>query len=296
MKKIITLSVLILMFACVSFGQKSTMKKAIFAAAFDGKSIEPIAFIEDGKLTAPIGGDADGKALADFVRVFYKPKTTYDLIFGGGVMGKITAISGNAKGDCAKNVGTVATTSAKVKLKGLIMGLATNAATAKGTVSFRRTPTAAERTNLETLIREELTSNKVSTKSQKLLRYQNLTAVDVNHDGTPEFVGSYWVATSPTERALLFFIAEKNDAGKYELTESNFQFVKQKDVMSGAIKDVDDSIYHELLLDVFDVDGDGTSEIFTLTQSFESNSFTVYSKDKNKWTKSFEGSNYHCGY
>jgi hypothetical protein len=296
MKKIITLSFLILMFVCVSFGQKSTIKKAIFAVTFDGKSIEPIAFIEDGKLTEPIGGDADGKALADFIRAYYKPKSTYDLIFGGGVTGKVTAIKGNDVGGCGKNIGDVTTTSAKVKLKGLIMALATNAATPKTTKSFRRTPTPAERTELEKVIRAELTKNKVSTKSQKLLRYQNLTAVDINNDGMPEFIGSYWVSTLGTERALLFFIAEKDTAGKYTISQNSFQFVKQKDVMSGAIKDVDDGIYHELLLDIFDVDGDGSSEIFTVTQAFESNSFTVYSKSKDSWTKSFEGSNYHCGY
>jgi hypothetical protein len=296
MKKIITLSLLVAMFASIVFAQKTAPKKAIFAVTFDGKSIEPIAFIEGGKLIEPVGGDADGKVLADFIRSYYKPKSTYDLIFGGGVTGKVTAIKGNAVGDCGKNIGDVTTTSAKVKLKGLIMALATNAATPKTTKSFRRIPTPTERTELEKVIRAELTENKVSTKSQKLLRYQNLTAIDINQDGTPEFVGSYWVSTLGTERALLFFIAEKDADGKYAVVQSSFQFVKQKDVMSGAIKDVDDGIYHELLLDIFDVDGDGSSEIFTVTQAFESNSFTVYSKDNGKWAKSFEGSNYHCGY
>jgi hypothetical protein len=295
MKKIITLSLLIAMFASIVTAQKTAMKKAVFAVAFDGKSIEPIAFIEDGKLTAPVGGDADGKALTDFVRVFYKPKTTYDLIFGGAVAGKVTAIKGNAAADCAKNVGTVATTSAKVKLKGLVMALATNAATPKVT-SYRRLPTAVERREIEKSVREELTTNKVSAKNQKVLRYLNLTAVDVNHDETPEFVGSYWVSTSATERGLLFFIAEKDANGSYALSQNSFNLVKQKDVMSGAIKDIDEGIYHELFLDVFDVDGDGSSEIFTMTQSFEGNSFTVYSKGKDGWSKSFEGSNYHCGY
>jgi hypothetical protein len=295
MKKIVTLSLLIAIFASVIFAQKTPMKKAIFAVAFDGKSIEPIAFIEDEKLTAPVGGDADGKAIADFVRVFYKPKTTYDLIFGGAVAGKVTAIKGSATADCAKNVGVASTTSAKVKLKGLVMALATNAATPK-VAAYRRLPTAVERGGIEKAVRAELTTNKVSVKSQKVLRYLNLTAVDVNHDGTPEFVGSYWVSNSATERGLLFFIAEKDADGSYALSQTSYNPVKQKDVMSGAIKDIDDGIYHELFLDVFDVDGDGSSEVFTMTQSFESNSFSVYSKGKDGWSKSFESSNYHCGY
>jgi hypothetical protein len=295
MKKIIILSILITMFASVVFAQKTTVKKAIFAVAFDGKSIEPIAFIEDGKLTEPVGGSANGKAITDFVRVFYKPKTTYDLIFGGTVAGKVTAVKNNAESDCGKNLGDVSTTSAKVKLKGLIMALATNATTPKVTY-FRRIPTAAERGGIEKAVREELTTNKVSAKNQKVLHYLNLTAVDVNHDGTPEFVGSYWVSTSATERGLLFFIAEKDADGSYTLSQNSFNLIKQKDVMSSKIKDVDDGVYHELFLDVFDVDGDGSSEVFTMTQSFESNSFTVYSKGKDAWSKLFESSNYHCAY
>ena len=66
--------------------------------------------------------------------------------------------------------------------------------------------------------------------------------------------------------------------------------------MSGDIKNIDEGIYHELLLDVFDVNGDGVAEIFTNTASFEGAGFGVYSRSGGKWTKSFDGSNYHCGY
>ena len=66
--------------------------------------------------------------------------------------------------------------------------------------------------------------------------------------------------------------------------------------MSGEIKAVDDGIYNELLLDVFDTDSDGTSEVFTYVQSFEGAGFNIYRRNGSKWMKAFEGSNYHCGY
>ena len=66
--------------------------------------------------------------------------------------------------------------------------------------------------------------------------------------------------------------------------------------MSGDIKNIDEGVYHELLLDVFDVNGDGVAEVFTNTASFEGAGFGVYSRAGNKWTKVFDGSNYHCGY
>ena len=66
--------------------------------------------------------------------------------------------------------------------------------------------------------------------------------------------------------------------------------------MSGEIKSVDDGVYHELLLDVLDYDGDGKSDVFTYTQSFEGAIFNVYKTSGKRWTKAFEFSNYHCGY
>jgi hypothetical protein len=55
-------------------------------------------------------------------------------------------------------------------------------------------------------------------------------------------------------------------------------------------------VYHELLLDVYDYDGDGKNEIFTYEQSFEGAGFTAYKKSGSKWTKAIEVANYHCGY
>ena len=97
-------------------------------------------------------------------------------------------------------------------------------------------------------------------------------------------------------RGLLFFIASKGSNGKYAVGYKEYRSIDQANVMSGDIKAVDDGVYHELLLDAFDFDGDGTAEIFTYVQSFEGAGFNVYHRAGTKWTKSFEGSNYHCGY
>ena len=66
--------------------------------------------------------------------------------------------------------------------------------------------------------------------------------------------------------------------------------------MSQEIKDVDDGIYHEVLLDSYDFDGDGVNEIFTTQPSFEGAGFTAYQRKGSKWTNIFENSNYHCAY
>lgn len=269
-------------------------KQIIFAVLNDGRTLEPIIQVENGKLVELESNAENG--WKDFSKIYYKPKTSYNLIFGGIANGKVSVVNGPADGDCAANMASATTVSAKAKLKGLVMALATDVPIKKGALGTRRTPTLAERTELEKIIKAEFTKQKVSASNLKGLRYHNLTALDVNNDKKPEFVGSYWLPTAKTERAMLFFIAEKGADGKYSLALSEFQTVKQADVMSSDIKDVDNGIYHELLLDALDVDGDGTAEIFTIGQAFEGNNFQVYKREADKWTKAKEIYNYHCGY
>ena len=273
---------------------QAVKKQIIFAVLNDGRMLEPIVQVEKGALVELESNAENG--WKDFSKIYYKPKTSYNLIFGGANVGKASVVKPPGDGDCAANMAESSTVSAKAKLKGLVMALATDVPGKKSFAGLRRTPTLAERTAIEKLVREEMSKNKISAANLKGLRYQNLTALDVNNDKNPEFVGSYWLPTTKTERALLFVIAERDAEGKYVLAFSEFNMIKQSDVMSQNIKDVDDGILHELLLDVFDVNGDGTAEIFTLGRAFEGNNFYIYKRDGEKWTLEKELYNYHCGY
>ncbi len=267
-------------------------KSIVFAVLSDGKMLEPIAYINKGKLEPTANGGDENSIITAFNKMYYKPGTNYRLIFGAADAGTVKVRSSDAKTDCAKNMAQVTTTGAKTPLKGLVMGLATNAP-AKSTTSFRRKPTAAEKDEIETLVRAEFTKQKLTPK---VLRYHNFTALDLENDGKPEFVGSYWVEIDRLTRGLLFFIAGRAGNDKYSLGYSEYRAIDQAGVMSGDIKNVDEGVYHELLLDAFDYDGDGTSNIFTHVQSFEGAGFNAYSRSGGKWVKSFEGSNYHCAY
>ena len=66
--------------------------------------------------------------------------------------------------------------------------------------------------------------------------------------------------------------------------------------MSGNISAVDEGVYHELLLDYLDVNGDGTAEIFTYQQGFEGAGFTAFQRSGSHWVKAYEFNNYHCGF
>jgi hypothetical protein len=259
--------------------------------------IEPLALIDKGSLEAAAGGDSDEKILTAFTKSYYQAKATYRLIFGGADAGTVTVKSSNAKADCSKNMAQVTAQSTRAKLKGFVMALATNDSPSKNASGVRRLPTATERAEIETLVRAEFVKQSVLASAVKNLKYHNLTALDVDNDKRAEMVGTFWVETAPTTRALLFFIADKNADGKYAIGLSEFKTVKQDELMSGAdIKTVDEGIYHERLLDALEYDGDTTAEIFTYINSFEGSSFNVYSRRDGKWTKAFEGSNYHCAF
>lgn len=269
-------------------------KPIIFALLDDGKSLEPIAQIDKGKLIETTSGEP--KDLAIFASSYYKPKTAYKLIFGGAGDGTITVKNSNVKTECAKNIATVSTQSVKGKIKGLVMALGTNEVPSKSASGVRRMPTPAERSEIESLVRAEYAKQNVGENALKNLHYHNLTALDIDNDGKAEMVGSFWVENSPNERNLLFFIAEKGSAGKYSFTYSDYAKVTPEEVMSGELKTLEEGIGNELLLDIFDVDNDGAAEIFTIGQAFEGNNFNVYHRQNGKWEKSFETYNYHCAY
>ncbi|MFZ1701986.1 MAG: hypothetical protein WBO10_14085 [Pyrinomonadaceae bacterium] len=270
-----------------------TKKPIIFAVLNDGKTLEPIAYVNKGKLEAPVNGSDDAKQITAFNANYYKPSASYRLIFGGADAGTVTVKSSNSKAECSANMATVSTKAVTAKLDGLVMGLASNVAGKSSGKSYRRRPTAAEREEIEDLVRAEFTKQKLTPT---VLRYQNLTALDLDNDAKAELVGSYWVEVDRQTRALLFFIASRGQNGKFSFGHHEYRTVDQANVMSGEIAAVDEGVYHELLLDVFDFNGDGISEVFTYTQSFEGSGFHVYGRSGAKWTRIFDGSNYHCGY
>lgn len=291
-KFIVCLLVIMSMFSTV-FAQ-GVRKQIIFAVLNDGRALEPVVQVEKGKIIELESSEETGwKA---FTKTYYKPKTAYNLIFGGAVSGKVTVVKSAPESDCAQNMAEATTVSSKTRLKGLLMGLATDVPVKKGASGTRRTPLISERLEIEKLVRDEMAKQGVSAANLKGFRYHNLTALDVNNDKTIEFVGSYWLPTTKTDRAMMFFIVEKSADGKYALAYSDFKRLSQDDVMSGNIGDVDEGMLNELLLDVFDVDGDGTAEVFTIGMAFEGNNFYIYKRDGGKWTRVKEIYNYHCGY
>lgn len=272
------------------FGSSISAQKApnaIFAVLDSGKYIEPIAKLEQGQLK-------DLSETPNFGKLFYSQKSTYSLIFGSGIDGKVSVVKSLIGTECGGRTAEVNVTETQAKLSTFVMALAMNI-TFKKTSSFRRLPTTEERAAVEDLVRAEFKRYKVAASAMKQLRYHNLTAIDVDRDGTAELIGSFWLAPSARDRRLLFFIAERS-GGKYAFTYSRYEDLKPSDVMSGDMKDVDNGILHELFIDSFDYDNDGVAEIFTTTQAFEGRNFQVYRRNGSGWASVFKSYNYRCGY
>ncbi|MEQ1603686.1 MAG: hypothetical protein ABL999_02345 [Pyrinomonadaceae bacterium] len=297
--KVLTGSIVLSAFLSPVSAQKVTppatqkaAKPIVFAVLNNGQTLEPIAYINKAKFEEPVNGSDAEDLLLPFHRSYYRKGTAYKLIFGGAAAGTATVKSADPKSECGKNTAIAITKTTKTPLKGMVMALATNEVV-KATTSYRRKPTAAEKDDADALARAEFAKQKLTPKT---LKYHNLTALDVEGDGKAELVGSYYVEIDKLTRGVLFFIASKGTNGKYSVGYQEYRSIDQANVMSGEIKAVDEGIYNELLLDVFDADGDGTSEVFTYVQSFEGAGFKIYRRNGSKWTNVFDGSNYHCGY
>jgi hypothetical protein len=270
------------------------VRSMIFAVTGDGTTIEPVVAISDGKLVDSSEHDETYKNKT-FSDLYFKSGNKYNLVFGGVQIGTINVVK-SASGECSGVSAQISANSTRAKLKGFVMALATNTPIKAKSPGVRRLPTANERNEAERLVRAEFTKQKVPAASLKQLRYHNLTAIDVDRDGKVELVGTFWIAPKPTDRATLFFIATQNVEGTYSFELSEFVNYTPENIMSGEAKDLDDGVYHELLLDYLDYDGDGVAELFTTTQAFEGRNFSVYRREAGKWAKVRESYNYRCGY
>ncbi len=268
----------------------------IFAVINDGKLVEPIASVSEGKLVEPDFGQDDASPSKIFGERYYKPRSSYPIVFGGAPDGALTITRSNLGSECGGATAEVVSRPIKAKLSRFVMALATNLKRPDRSDQNRRRPTPEERSEIESLVREEFRKKGAKAVAMRVLRYHNLTSIDVNGDGIPEFVGSYWIAPSPKLRMRMFFIAAQTASEKLEMVVSDVEVITPEDVMTGDLKDLDEGRGSELLLDYLDYDDDGVKEIFTISEAFEGNNYYVYKLINGKWTKTFEAYRYHCAF
>lgn len=285
------------LFAALSFSTMPARRQGdpspvIFALINEGKTIEPIARVENGSLLPAYEGE-NNIGLTAFAKLYYKPGTVFSITTGGKVSGKATVVKNDPASECGAAMADVKSNSPLLPLKRNEQTLATSFRPAKPASGIRRNATAAEKAAIEKLVRAEFNKKIILVKNLKQVK---LTVFDVDNDKVPEIAGTYICSPMVKQRALIFFIAAKNKKGGFTFQYSDVQEIGEADTMSQDITAVDDGIYQETLLDILDIDNNGVSCIFTTKPSFEGAGFFVYKRNGNAWEKTFEVSNYHCAY
>lgn len=251
--------------------------------------LEPIVILRRGGYVHPPSDDsgvssrgveADTKA---FIGNYFKAGRQYRLLFGGGDAGSVGVVKYNEPGCVQLNASATVQTQARVG--GGVMALATNSQTLGRGQGSRRAPTEAERASALSLAREAYTRKGVPAALVSRMEVNNLTAVDLDRDGTAELVGSFTAGKvepdGSGQQHTLFIIFEQR-AGKLAATHIWFN--------SGA----EDSYASRRLVDVLDLDGDGTAEVFVEGTYYESNDYFIYKRRRGRWTEVYKGGGGGC--
>lgn len=275
----------------------TTVLFVVSAMQLPAADIVPFVIIDQGQFKPPIAGDSDADEISKFSDLYYSTGRKYRVLFGGGASGSLTVKKSGKDSDCSRTSADV-TLQSTAKLNQNVMALATNSDSLGGTKSTRRPPTATERAALMPLVRAEYKQKGLPASLLPGLVTINLTALDLDNDGKAELIGSFVVKKQKggAARYVLFLIAEP-EGYSYRTTVLQYERFTPKDLMSGATIDViEGGVYLERLIDGLDLDGDGGSEVMTLRQGLEGDTYSIYKKKDGKWNTVYEFSNYRCGF
>ena len=260
----------------------------------DETTIEPVVEVGAGGRVSGAGGDED--SLKRLAADYYRPGRKLRVIFGGGDAGTLTVKQSTADRECYRN-GALVAAQTSARLGGNVMALATASETLGKRPASRREPTAAERAGVEKLVRTLLARRRVTPAQLRGLRTINLTATDLDGDGTAELAGTFRVNRGKASAEQLFLLAESK-GGSYSVAIANYSPLRVADLPDPALLDEagKGGFLSEILLDHLDLDGDGTGELFTFGRSLEGVRYRIYKRTARRWRRLEEFYVYRCAY
>ncbi|HZG51852.1 MAG TPA: hypothetical protein VEZ40_06940 [Pyrinomonadaceae bacterium] len=266
-------------------------------------AFEPIATYRRGIFAGSITGESSQAELTSFAKKYYRAGQRYRLIWGGAEAGALVAKQSQQESDCAKASAT-ADVQTEVQLGGNRMALATDSPKLGLAKSSRRAPTDAERAQVKAHVERIFREKGVPARALSKLQTINLTATDLNNDGTAELIGTYSVRRDGTAILIdqLFVLAEPattSAAGSdMKIGVARYRQIKGADFSDPeSLESVGQNAFQtEILLDQLDVNGDGTGEVFTISYSFEGTNYTIYQKGAKGWARVKEFYNYRCAF
>lgn len=264
--------------------KKLTHTRAVLFAVSggDGINLDPIVIIDRGRYVKPPDGveEENGRfkdtpQSSKFAAEYYRPGHSYQLLFGGGKIGSAAVIKRKSLACVSLAAGVRLQTSQK--LGGWVRALATDSDSLGSPESSRRALSPTERSTVLELARRTYRQRSAPAALINSITVTNLTAVDLDHDGNPEFVGSFRIERD--EKAYLLFLI----AGKHG---DNYKVELQR--YGEGLEDGEDFI------DELDVDGDGIGEVITQVTGSESWEYAIYKRKEGRWQAVYKGGGGGC--
>jgi hypothetical protein len=254
-------------------GQSVSGGTVIFSLKKDAEAgfhIEPIVIISGGKYIEPPAG-GESAVLKQFTDSYFQIGRQYRVIFGGGDAGSLV-VQKYEEDMCGNLLATVgAQTTAR--LGGAVLALAVSSDKIGSGASSRRAPTEAERASALELARAVYGQRRVGVALVGKMKTVNLTATDIDHDGKFELIGSFQIDGANETKHNLFIIFEPTAAGKYKAAWNWYE----------------NGYEDRNLVDVVDIDGDGTAEVIAEGFEIENIVYVIYKRQAGTWRPVYKG-------
>jgi len=244
----------------------------IFSVAKDTEGtvrMEPVVIMIGGKYTEP-AADTEA-ATKKFSDAYFRTGRQYRMIFGGGDAGSLTVQSYEA--DQCFNLVAKVSAETTARLGGEVQALALSSDKIGKGPSSRRAPAEAERAAALEVARAVYGQRGVGAALVRKMKTVNLTATDIERDGKFELLGTFQIDAGNEVMHNLFIIFEPTAAGKYKAAWNWYQ------------KGSED----RKLVDVADLDGDGTAEVIAEGFEIENNFYVIYKRRKGAWRPVYQG-------
>ncbi len=234
-------------------------------------SLDPVVIVSNGKFHPPYA-ESDERAQNAFAKKYFAPGQKYRVTFGGGDAGTVSIKKSQIGCNSLHATGQGEVNS---RIRGRIMGLASNLNIPAQQSIARRSPTESERAAAMELVKGIYLSRRTPQSWLKLLTTTNLTATDLNNDGKFELIGSFVIQTPANARRDLLLIAEPQ-GDKFKSTLVAFQSYKLPPEQFDSAVD---------FVDHLDLDGDGVGEVFVIEHGFDAYGYSIYKKQNGRWRK-----------
>ncbi len=245
-------------------------------------SMDALVILKGGKYSHPMD-EYNEKSKQTFADKFYGKGQKYRLLFGGGEAG-IATVQGWQEGCNAIHANVNVESNANIR--GRIWALATSSESLGKTKGSRRALTSAERAAAMTLATSIYRQHKTPPALLRQIKNINFTATDLDGDGQFEVIGDFQIPTRDEingQRRDLFLIAKPSGKG-FTAELAAFQSYKMDSGFGRGSS----------FLDQLDIDGDGTSEVFTIDEGFDAYGYSIYKKQNGRWKIIYTGTGDAC--